>query len=89
MSDETGVLAAAEDYELRRLGEEHVDDYSLRHGGLYVEFSDVQWADYVWLLQANEQGSYVSVRHSTGEEGDVPPPINDRLETICKGYEPE
>ena len=51
--------------ELRTLGDEHVDDYSLRIGPMYAEFSDVQWQDHVLLIQSTDGGGYVSVSHDS------------------------
>jgi len=37
--------------------------------GLYVEFSDVRWADHVWVLLSDREGGgqYASIRHNTDD----------------------
>lgn len=85
---EGGVLFEADGWELRRLADAHVDDYSLRKDGLYVEFSDAQWADYVWVLHATP-GAYISVRHSAEEGGNVPDALDALLDEIAHGAEVE
>lgn len=88
MADQTNgktTLYAGNSYVLKALGDNHTDDFSLRHGGLYVEFSSTQWADMVWLLQPEGHGAYMSVRHSTGKSGDVPRPLDAMLQTIRDG----
>lgn len=82
MGDATATIADGNGYELRKLGPEHHEDYSLRHGGLYVEFSDVQWLDKVWTLHPDGGGTYMSVRHSAGIH-DVPEEVDDALRQIA------
>lgn len=58
------VLAGDPDgtYCLRRLTDDHVDDYALRVDAMYVEFSDVMFQDDVFTLNTTEGGMYVTVR---------------------------
>jgi len=79
------VLFKGHGYTLRALGDKHKDDYSLRHGGLYVEFSSVKWSDMVWLLYSRDSGTYMSLRHDTENGGDIPNPLYHLLESIRHG----
>lgn len=63
---------------LQMRDDEHIDDYSLRIGPMYAEFSDVQWQDEVLLLLSSDGGGYVSVRHDTGK-GDIRDDLKDVL----------
>jgi hypothetical protein len=62
---------------LKALRENHREDYSLRYGPLYVEFSSVQWTEHVLLLHG-QGDDYMSVRHST-DENYIPYELYDTL----------
>lgn len=60
------------EYQLEERPDDDVDNYSLRIGPTYIEFSSVQWADHVLLLLSADGGGYVSVSHDVpGRECDI------------------
>jgi hypothetical protein len=69
---------------LKRLSDDHIDDYSLRVGPLYVEFSAVQHQDRVLLLLTDGGGQYVSVRYAT-EEHTIPDGLEEELRALIGG----
>lgn len=60
------------------LTEDYHDEYALRVGPAYIEFSGVQWADHVLLLQSADGGGYVSVSHDTDHK-DISETLRDKL----------
>lgn len=72
-----------DDHELKRLDDRHTEEYAIRVGGLWTEFTHVSRAEFVWTLHDECWVTYSSVRHSVGED-DIPDELNEILSRIAE-----
>lgn len=79
-------LWSSDKLELRRLSDRFADDYSLRVGPLYVEFSDVEVFETVMALESDVDGGYTSVRHNA-KRHNIHPEVEGILRSIAEDDE--